>query len=114
MLLTMPALVATGAGLVQIFVRPFIVEKVARNQLTNALEWNTGLMFSLFFFGLAWVWYRTQAWPAPRAAGSDLDPESGRRRIVPLFSSPAGTATRWPSPSRRAPIDPPRRTTSSG
>jgi|GEM_PF-730878 len=114
MLLLLPALVATGAGLVQIFVRPFLVEKIARNQLTNALEWNTGLMFSVFFFGLAWAWYRTQRRPAARAAGSELDPESRRARIVPLFSPPAGTPRGWPSPSRRAPIDQPRRTTSGG
>jgi hypothetical protein len=59
-LLLVPALFATAAGLVQVFVRPFLDGKAARNQLTNMLEWNAGLCFSLFFLGLAWVWYRTR------------------------------------------------------
>jgi hypothetical protein len=50
----------TGAGLMQIGVRPFLDAKRARDHLTNFLEWYSGLAFSLFFFALAALWYYTR------------------------------------------------------
>ncbi|MGH7391273.1 MAG: hypothetical protein ACREM3_17715 [Candidatus Rokuibacteriota bacterium] len=76
-LLILLAVFLTGAGLVQIGVRPFVDTKDARDRLTNVLEWHSCLAFSLFFLVLAGLWYHTRVSAQPakrgqraRAAGS--------------------------------------------
>lgn len=68
-LLFLLALFMTGAGLVQIGVRPYIVEKSLRGRLTNVLEWNTGLAFTVFFTVLAYLWYHTRFSVQPATDG---------------------------------------------
>lgn len=47
-------------GLANVFVPQFVGDDAFRNRLENVLEWNAGLLYSVFFAVLAWLWGRTK------------------------------------------------------
>jgi nitrate reductase gamma subunit len=47
-------------GLANVFVPQFVGDDAFRNRLENVLEWNAGILYSVFFAVLAWLWGRTK------------------------------------------------------
>lgn len=47
-------------GFTQAFVPGFLEDAQFKRRLENALEWHTGLAFTLFFAALAWLWRHTR------------------------------------------------------
>jgi hypothetical protein len=46
-------------GLAQPFVPPLLDSADLKNRLENVLEWYAGILFTLYFVALAWLWRRT-------------------------------------------------------
>jgi hypothetical protein len=47
-------------GLAQPFVPPLLDSADLKNRLENILEWYAGLLFTLYFVALAWLWRRAR------------------------------------------------------
>jgi hypothetical protein len=47
-------------GLTHAFVPLFLDSRDLRNRLANLMEWYAAGSFMLFFFALAWLWWRTR------------------------------------------------------
>ena len=52
-------LVLLGLGLASAFSPLYAPDELVRDRVQNALEWIGGLIFTLFFLALAWLWHRT-------------------------------------------------------
>lgn len=46
-------------GLANVFVPPVFADEAFKNRLENVLEWHAGVMFTLYFLLLAWLWRHT-------------------------------------------------------
>lgn len=47
-----------ATGLLQAFATRLLTDEGLKDRLENLLEWYVGLAFTLFFVGLAWMWFR--------------------------------------------------------
>ncbi len=64
-------------GLINVLAPPLLGSEELKNRLENVLEWYVGLAFSLYFFGIAWMWRHSRlssrfTW----ITGTDRDPQA--------------------------------------